>query len=211
MWIDPSDPDRLVIGDDGGIDISFDRGRELQPVAEPPDRPVLRGELRLRGAVQHLRRRAGQRGLVRAEPAPLGRRQQRLLVHVQWWRRLLHRPGSGPIRTSSTASRRTAALGASTSRPGRASSSASPGGRVSTRSGRIRSRLVRGNPLVPATKAQQAAIARLRAQQKAGLDRSRAALQLEHAVHSLPAQSVGDLLRRQSGARSPSIAAITSS
>ena len=75
LWIDPNDPEHWVIGNDGGVAITFDRGGNFWYPMNIADRPVLRGQLRLRGAVQHLRRRAGQRRLVRAEPAPqAGRR-----------------------------------------------------------------------------------------------------------------------------------------
>ena len=66
---------------DGGIAITLDRGGNFFYPMNLPDRPVLRGELRLCGAVQHLRRRAGQRRVVRAEPAQARPVTNVVLVH----------------------------------------------------------------------------------------------------------------------------------
>ena len=89
MWIDPNDPDHFIVGDDGGISHDVGRRRQLRLRGDAPDRPVLLGELRLRDAVQRLRRRAGQRLVVRSEPAEAGSGDERVLVHVLGRRRLL--------------------------------------------------------------------------------------------------------------------------
>ncbi len=36
LWIDPSDPDHLILGNDGGINISFDNGRTWYKANHPP-------------------------------------------------------------------------------------------------------------------------------------------------------------------------------
>ena len=97
MWIDPNDPERWVIGERRRHRDHLRPRRQLLVSAQPADRPVLRRQLRLRGAVQHLLRRAGQRRLVRTEPAPQHAGEQHLLAHDLGRRRLLHGAGSdGP-------------------------------------------------------------------------------------------------------------------
>ena len=41
MWIDPNDPDHFIIGDDGGIAITWDKGGDIRLPEYVPDRPVL--------------------------------------------------------------------------------------------------------------------------------------------------------------------------
>ena len=57
-------------------------GRQLRLRRHTAARAVLLGELRLRDAIQHLRRRTGQRVVVWAEPSQAGSGDERVLVHV---------------------------------------------------------------------------------------------------------------------------------
>ena len=41
VWVDPKDPNRVWIGEDGGIAVSYDRGANWESVSELSDRPVL--------------------------------------------------------------------------------------------------------------------------------------------------------------------------
>ena len=106
LWIDPNDPERWAIANDGGIAHHVRQGRQLHADAEPAHRAVLRSELRHGGAVQHLRRCTGQRHVVWTEQASWRRRRRwatgsRLPAATDFMRRRIR-----PIRTSCTASRR---------------------------------------------------------------------------------------------------------
>jgi photosystem II stability/assembly factor-like uncharacterized protein len=108
MWIDPDDTDYLLVGCDGGVYESFDRGatwsfRENLPVTqfyrEPAGHPVLPcGGRHLIAVLLHLRRHPGQQHPRRPQPDPQSvRNLQRGLDHHRWWRRLRdgdrsHRP-----------------------------------------------------------------------------------------------------------------------
>ena len=60
LWIDPTDPERMINGNDGGATITLDGGKTWSTPAEPADRAVLprRGGQSL--SLLRLRRAAGQ-------------------------------------------------------------------------------------------------------------------------------------------------------
>jgi hypothetical protein len=95
MWIDPNDPQRMIVGNDGGIGVSLRPRRQLHLPEHVPDRSVLRRQLRHGDAVQRVcgglqdngtwcgpSRKAG----AGASPTTTGSRRRR--------RRLRHRAGS---------------------------------------------------------------------------------------------------------------------
>ena len=135
------------------------------------DRAVLQGELRLRDAVQRLRRAAGQRLVVRPEPPARRAGHERELVHGRRRRRLLHAAGSRPIRTSSTASRRAARSAGWTTRRGRAPFSSSRRGARATTVRGLDARRARRHDGEADAGADKTRIADLRARQKRRLGR----------------------------------------
>ena len=68
IWIDPNDPERWFLANDGGIAITFDKGGNFWYPMNLPDRPVLRRQLRLRTCrtTSAPARRTTARGAVRA-------------------------------------------------------------------------------------------------------------------------------------------------
>jgi photosystem II stability/assembly factor-like uncharacterized protein len=64
LWVDPADPNHLIIGGDGGVSISWDRGPVVGLPQQHSDRSVLRNRHRQQSAVHGLRRVAGQRRMV---------------------------------------------------------------------------------------------------------------------------------------------------
>ena len=74
LWVDPADPNHLIIGGDGGVSISWDRGLSWDFRNNIPRRAVLRNRHRQQGAVHGVRRPAGQRRVVHSER---GARSQR--------------------------------------------------------------------------------------------------------------------------------------
>ena len=94
FWINPKDPRIVVVGHDGGVDISNDGGVTWDYPQRHRRRPVLPGVRRHAPSVLRLRRPAGQQRLVRPERAALHHRPgQHRLVHGRRRRRLLHPPG----------------------------------------------------------------------------------------------------------------------
>ena len=100
LWVDPDDPNHLIIGGDGGVSISWDRGLTWDFRNNMPIGAVLRDRRRQEGAVHGLRRPAGQRRVVRAERRARSqrhresrrlehRRRRRLLREVRSERREL--------------------------------------------------------------------------------------------------------------------------
>ena len=91
LWINPRNGQHLIIGNDGGLDISYDQGDDVgrdQPLGA---RPVLRDQRRHAEALLRLRRPAGQRLVVRTERrAERRRHHERRLVSHRRRRRLLH-------------------------------------------------------------------------------------------------------------------------
>ena len=92
LWINPEDPDHLILGSDGGVSASWDG--PLAHVRQPRARPVLRDRLRHEGSVLRLRRAAGQRPLVWSVEHPVvPRHSSSGLVRNRVRRRLLHDRG----------------------------------------------------------------------------------------------------------------------
>ena len=67
IWIDPNNSDHVIIGNDGGLDESYDWREDLELLRQRAGRTVLSRQLRHVDAVQRLRRHAGQLRLVRPE------------------------------------------------------------------------------------------------------------------------------------------------
>ena len=67
IWINPRNNKHILLGNDGGLDVSYDQGETWEYVNTDAARAVLRGQRRHAEAVHRLRRPAGQRQLVRPE------------------------------------------------------------------------------------------------------------------------------------------------
>ena len=67
MWINPRDPDHMMIGGDGGVGITYDKGKHWMWIPNLPVGQFYHVGFDMQDAVQRLRRPAGQRHLVRAE------------------------------------------------------------------------------------------------------------------------------------------------
>ncbi|MBK8313175.1 MAG: hypothetical protein IPL01_03675 [Acidobacteria bacterium] len=92
IWIDPNNTNYYIVGSDGGIYDSYDRGATWQFKSKHADHAVLRycsGQFD--AVLQCLRRNSGQQQLVRAvEDAQRNRHHQCRLVCDSGWRRLPH-------------------------------------------------------------------------------------------------------------------------
>ena len=71
MWIDPANPDHLMIGGDGGVGISLRPREDLRLAQQPARRAVLPRRLRHGEPLHRLRRPPGQQHLVRPERGAL--------------------------------------------------------------------------------------------------------------------------------------------
>ena len=96
IWIDPSNSNHLIIGNDGGLAYSYRPGQDLGLCPQFAGRPLLPRELRHGDAVQRLRRYAGQLRLVRSERgARVAGHREPSLDDDPGRRRLRRPPGSG--------------------------------------------------------------------------------------------------------------------
>ncbi len=87
LWIDPRNSEHLLLGGDGGLYVSWDRGRHWDKVNNIPLAQFYSVAVDHGGAVQHLRGDAGQSLLVRAErDAELHRNPERGLAADQFRR-----------------------------------------------------------------------------------------------------------------------------
>ena len=101
IWIDPSNSDHLVIGNDGGVWTTNDAGRGWAHLNNIALGAILRSRVRLSEAVSRVRRVAGQLFVVRAElDRADARHRQRRLDHGAGRRRILqsHRPDRSEYR-----------------------------------------------------------------------------------------------------------------
>ena len=80
-----------IIGNDGGLAVSWDQAKTWNFYPEHPGRPLLSRERGQRDAVQHLRRHAGQLQLVRAERGARRGRHRRLPLGDDAGRRRVRR------------------------------------------------------------------------------------------------------------------------
>ncbi len=92
IWIDPSNPLHVLIGNDGGLAVSYDRAQDVGLSPESAGRALLSRELRHGDPVQRLRRDAGQLQLVRAERSAWCGRDSELRVEHAAGRRWVCRP-----------------------------------------------------------------------------------------------------------------------
>ena len=67
IWIDPANSDHLLSGNDGGIWVTWDSGRNWRAHQQHRAGPVLRGRVRFPEALSRLRRATGQLLVVRAQ------------------------------------------------------------------------------------------------------------------------------------------------
>ena len=95
FWINPKDPRIVLVGHDGGIDISNDGGVTWDYHNDIAVGQFYQVSADMRRPYCGLRRPAGQQRLVRTERAALQQRAgEHRLVHGRRRRRLLHAPGS---------------------------------------------------------------------------------------------------------------------
>ena len=96
LWIDPDDTNHLMVGGDGGVSISWNRGQTWLFRDNLPVGQFYEISTDMQDPVLRLRRLAGQRSLVRAERHARANRhlEPRRLQHRER-RRLLRTPGSG--------------------------------------------------------------------------------------------------------------------
>ena len=83
LWINPANPNHIIDGNDGGIGMSWDKGKIVGGHLQHEPRAVLPRRLRHGGPLQPVRRHAGQLHVVRPERGPQQRRhpQRRLVSH----------------------------------------------------------------------------------------------------------------------------------
>ena len=67
IWIDPANSDHMLSGNDGGVWVTWDSGRNWQHINNIALGPVLRSGVRLSEALSRVRRPAGQLLLVRSQ------------------------------------------------------------------------------------------------------------------------------------------------
>ena len=60
LWIDPDNPQRMILGNDGGAAVSVDSGKTWSTQDQPADRAVLPRDRRQSLSLLRLRRAAGQ-------------------------------------------------------------------------------------------------------------------------------------------------------
>ncbi|MEI2616301.1 MAG: hypothetical protein V9F06_01520 [Thermomicrobiales bacterium] len=91
MWIDPTNTDRMILGNDGGDDGHLQRRRLVVYPLQPADRRVLPRRHRHPDALPRLRRAAGQHDDVAAQPVELRRHHHQRMARDRRRRERLHR------------------------------------------------------------------------------------------------------------------------
>jgi hypothetical protein len=116
LWIDPDDPDHMIVGCDGGIYETYDERRELALQGQPARHAVLPRQRRhVRAVLQRLRRHPGQQHPGRPQPDDPASTASPTRTGTSPWAATATRPSSIPSTpTSSTASGSTAGWSATT-------------------------------------------------------------------------------------------------
>ena len=131
LWIDPDDPQRMIEGDDGGAEITFNGGQTLVDRGQPADGAVLPRHHRRSLPLLGLRRAAGQHDGRHPERRPRRRHQPRRDWHDVGGGESAGSPPTRATPTSSTPAATAARSRATTTRRARRARS-SPGRRSST-------------------------------------------------------------------------------
>ena len=105
LWIDPTNPDRMIGCDDGGAWVSFNAGEIVVDDLQPADRAVLPRGHRRPISVHRLRLAAGQLEHRGAQPQRSRRDQLGRLLLARHRRERLRRAEAGRSRTSCTSAR----------------------------------------------------------------------------------------------------------
>ena len=196
FWINPRNNNHIILGNDGGLDMSYDQGETWEYLNTMPLGQFYAVSADMRKPYLRLRRPAGQRQLVRTELVALGQRRRELrLVPYRGRRRVFHgershRLGDGLLGVAG----RQHEPDRSQDRPIDVDSTAADGSGRARRGRRRRGRL--GEHVRPAARG---AVRRRRTERRADTAaRHHVPLLLEHSVHPVAAQSANRLSRRRS-------------
>ena len=189
MWIDPNDPEHFIVGDDGGVSQTWDRGGNYEFLNRIAIGQFYEVSYDMSRAVPRVRRAAGQRQLVRTEPEAQRADHERGLVHGRRRRRILHGAGSDEPEHHL---RRVAGRRHSPARLRHRRAHAAREAHVASALSAVRgldSRRARRHDASPVDDRRRSASPSCARCSRSRLDRARPALQLEHAVLHLAAHS----------------------